>query len=205
MLRVENISAGYGKKQVLFDVSFEVKEGEVVLLTGGNGSGKSTLFKCIYNLLPLWGGSVWFKNERIDGLKTHEMIKMGIVLIPQKSFCFEEMTVEENIRVSGATLTINDFRNRIPEIYNMMGLTRIQKRKPFDLSGGERKRLALGMCLIHKPKLILFDEPFSGLDFSFKAEIANYLNNISRYYNTTLVIIEHSQTITNIFNSKYIL
>jgi len=74
MLEVKNISSGYGKKQILYDVSLQIKKGEVVLLTGGNGSGKTTLLKCIYNLLPLWSGEVWFEGERIDGLKPFDLI-----------------------------------------------------------------------------------------------------------------------------------
>ncbi len=74
MLEIKNISSGYGKKQILYDVSLQVSKGEVVLLTGGNGSGKTTLLKCIYNLLQLWSGEIWFEDKRIDGLKPSELI-----------------------------------------------------------------------------------------------------------------------------------
>jgi branched-chain amino acid transport system ATP-binding protein len=124
MLKVEHISSGYGKKQVLYDVSFEVNKGEVVLLTGGNGSGKSTVLKCIYNLLPLWSGAIYFNGERIDGLETSEMIRKGIVYIPQKDFSFENLTFEENLQISGITLQKNDLKNRIAEIYELTGLSK---------------------------------------------------------------------------------
>ena len=86
MLEVKNISSGYGKKQVLYDVSLTVKAGEVVLLTGGNGSGKSTLLKCIYNLLPLWSGSIKFEGQDTGNKKPSDLIHNGIVYIPQKDF-----------------------------------------------------------------------------------------------------------------------
>ena len=100
MLEIKNISSGYGKKQVLFDVTLEVKAGEVVMLSGGNGSGKSTLLKCIYNLLPLWSGSISINNERTDKLQPSDLIRKGIVYIPQKDFCFDNLTVEENLQIS---------------------------------------------------------------------------------------------------------
>ena len=105
MLEVKNISSGYGKKQVLYDVSLKVEPGEVVLLTGGNGSGKSTLLKCIYNLLPLWSGEIFFEGTKISGLKPSDLIKKGIVYIPQKDYYFENLTVEENLQISGNTLS----------------------------------------------------------------------------------------------------
>ncbi len=81
MLNIKNISSGYGKKQVLYDISLQVNKGEVVLLTGGNGSGKSTLLKCIYNLLPCWSGEIFFESKKISGLKPFDLIKKGIVYI----------------------------------------------------------------------------------------------------------------------------
>jgi ABC-type branched-subunit amino acid transport system ATPase component len=146
MLEVKNISSCYGKKQVLYDVSLEVNKGEVVLLTGGNGSGKTTLLKCIYNLLPLWTGETWFEGERIDGLKPSDLIKKGIVYIPQKDFYFENLTVEENLQISGHILPKNILKKRINDVYDLIGLGKLKKRRPFNLSGGERKILAFGMA-----------------------------------------------------------
>lgn len=164
MLEVKNISSGYGKKQVLFDVSLKAKAGEIVLLTGGNGSGKSTLLKCIYNLLPCWSGEIYFEGEIINGLRPSDLIQKGIVYIPQKDFYFENLTAEENLQVSGNMFPKNKLKERIEEVYELTGLSKFKKRKPFYLSGGERKILALSMGLIHKPKLFLFDEPLAGLD-----------------------------------------
>ncbi len=119
-LKVENISSGYGKKQVLYDISFEVKPGEIVLLTGGNGSGKSTVLKCIYSLLPLWQGQVSFEGHRTDNRKPSDLIKMGMVYIPQKDFCFENLTVEENLKIAGNLLPKKELRERIDEVYETL-------------------------------------------------------------------------------------
>lgn len=166
MLKVEKLSTGYGKKQVLWDVSFEVGDNEIVLLTGGNGSGKSTVLKCIYGLLKPWNkeGKIIFDGVDITGLRTSELIKLGLVYIPQKNNYFEEFTVQENIEVRGSIYSKNVVKERIGEVYDLPKLYEMRNRKPFNMSGGERQLIALGIALIHQPKLIMFDEPFAGID-----------------------------------------
>jgi ABC-type branched-subunit amino acid transport system ATPase component len=192
MLKVENISSGYGKKQVLFDVSLEVNKGDVVLLTGGNGSGKSTLLKCIYNLLPLWGGVIQFDGKSTKGLKPSELIHKGIVYIPQKDFYFENLTVKENLEISGNILPKAIQKERIEEVLELTGLRGLKKRKPFNLSGGERKVLAFGMALIHKPKLLLFDEPFAGVDRNNSKLLLNLLQQNLIKHDKGIIVVEHN-------------
>lgn len=197
MLEVKNISSGYGKKQVLFDVSFEVKQGKIVLLTGGNGSGKSTILKCIYGLLPLWSGEIHFNGENLAGFKTSDMIKKGIVYIPQKNNYFENLTVQENLEVSGSIYTKNVLKEKINNVYQEIPkLFAQKKRTPFNLSGGERQLLAFGLALIHEPKLILFDEPTSGIDKNNTNKIISLLYNMKKIYGLSFIIIEHRNTIT---------
>jgi len=193
MLKVEHISSGYGKKQVLYDVSFEVNKGEVVLLTGGNGSGKSTVLKCVFNLLPLWSGAIYFDGERIDGLKPSDMIRKGIVYIPQKNNYFESLTVHENLLVSGSTYTNAIIKQREQEVFQLSSLLEYQNRTPFNLSGGERQLLALGNALMHKPKLILFDEPSAGLDEANTKVMVDKLLKLKEQ-NISMLIVEHKKT-----------
>jgi len=196
MLEVKNISSGYGKKQVLYDVSLTVEKGEVVLLTGGNGSGKSTLLKCIYNLLPCWTGEIFFEGENLNGTKPSDLIKKGIVYIPQKDFYFENLTVNENLQISGNTLPKDILRERICEVYELTGLGKLKKRKPFDLSGGERKILAFGMGLIHHPKLLLLDEPMAGLDIHSENLVKDLISErIDKKIG--FLIVEHSSHLKN--------
>ncbi len=195
MLEIRNISTGYGKKQVLYDVSLEVHSGETVLLSGGNGSGKSTLLKCIYNLLPLWSGEIFFESEKISGLKPSDLIRKGIVYIPQKDFCFENLTVEENLQIAGTIYSKTDLEKRISKVYENTGLERYKKRKPFDLSGGERKLLAFGMGLIHQPKLILFDEPLAGVDSQTSQRISSLFQQELLSRNISTIYIEHKNEI----------
>lgn len=202
MLEVKNISSGYAKKQVLFDVSLTVNTGEVVLLTGGNGSGKSTLLKCIYNLLPCWSGEILFEVEKINGLKPSDLIQKGIVYIPQKDFYFENLTVEENLQISGNSLSKNELKERIAEVFELTGLSKLKKRKPFDLSGGERKILAFGMGLIHKPRVLLFDEPFAGVDSINSATLLRlFKETIINKYNS-VIIVEHKDDVKQLYSRK---
>lgn len=202
MLTINNISSGYDKKQVLFDVSMEIAAGEVVLLTGGNGSGKSTLLKCIYNLLPVWTGSIKFEGQDTSKNKPSDLIHNGIVYIPQMDFYFENLTVLENLQISGNTLSKKVLKERITEVFELTGLEKFIKRKPFDLSGGERKILAFGMGLIHKPKLLLFDEPFAGVDAKNTTTLLRLFKETIIKHDNGVIIVEHKDDAKQLFTRK---
>ena len=205
MLEVKNISSGYGKKQVLYDVSLQVKKGEVVLLTGGNGSGKSTLLKCIYNLLPCWFGEIFLKGEKSNELKPSDLIKKGLVYIPQKDNYFENLTVQENLEISGSIYSKTELKEKIKNVFeNFNKLTGLKKRTPFSLSGGERQLLAFGMALIHEPKLILFDEPMAGLDSQYTKLIIDMISRLKEK-NITLLIVEHKKLLNDFTDREFVL
>jgi len=206
MLEVKHISSGYGKKQVLFDVSFEVSDNEVVLLTGGNGSGKSTVLKCIYGLLPLWNkeGKIIFNGKDITNIGTSNMVKEGIVYIPQKNNYFESLSVHENLMVSGSIYSNDVIRERESEVYQFSNLYNLRDRTPFNLSGGERQLLALSNALMHRPKFLLFDEPFSGLDKTNTNRIMEELMKCKKQ-NISILLVEHKSTFSNFSNRKLIL
>ena len=193
MLKVEHISAGYGKKQVLFDVSLEVFRGEIVLLAGSNGSGKSTLLKAIYGLLPLMGmGNILFNGKCLTRTAPYRRIREGLVYVPQRNNCFHHLTVKENLEVSAL-----HFRNRsllkgrvegALDILPQLGA--LQSRKPFDLSGGERQQLSLGMALVQRPGLIMLDEPGAGLAPYIWQQNLSIIKNLNRS-GIAFLIVEH--------------
>ncbi len=194
ILSVEHINTGYGKKQVLFDINFEIEQGKCVLLVGSNGSGKSTLFKAIYRNLDLWdkNGKIIYNDEDISTLKTHQLIKKGIVYIPQKDELFEDLTVLENIELSilhlnnkkETKLRINTVLEQIPTLKQKL------KQNVNNLSGGERKLLSLAMALLNKPKVLLYDEPLAGLSDENRKRLIILLKEIKEQ-GTTLILIEH--------------
>lgn len=193
-LQIERVNTGYDKKQVLFDISFEVNEGECILLVGSNGSGKSTLFKAIYRCLDLWGenGKVSYNGEDISELKPYQLIEKGIMYIPQKEELFEDLTVMENLELSvlhwkdkkKTVRLLQDILTRVPLLKQKI------KQEVSSLSGGERKLLSLGMALLNQPKVLLFDEPLAGLSGENVKMLIGYLTQIKEN-GTTLVLIEH--------------
>jgi ABC-type branched-subunit amino acid transport system ATPase component/Ser-tRNA(Ala) deacylase AlaX len=203
MLKVEHITAGYGKKQVLTDVSFTVERGDMVLLSGGNGSGKSTVLKCVYGLLKPWNetGKVIFEGEDITGLHASEMIRKGIVYMPQKKNVFDEFTVEENLWTSADIYSKSEAKERIKKVFELLPLLEImRKRTPFHMSGGEKQLLAFGNVLVHSPKLILLDEPFAGVDAENSEILRNCIADLNEK-GITFIIVEHKrQLIDSIIN-----
>ncbi|MBL0083887.1 MAG: ATP-binding cassette domain-containing protein [Saprospiraceae bacterium] len=193
MLKVENISTGYGKKQVLFDVSFEVKQGEIVLLAGSNGSGKSTLLKAIYGMLPQWNnGQIIFDGENIIGNPTAALLEKGLLFIPQKNNLFEDLTVKENLEMAGLTLNQKTLQQRIENALSIFtALVPHLHRTPMKLSGGERQLLTLAMATLHQPKMILVDEPLTGLSPQNITFVVENMIDLNHKSGITLLIVEH--------------
>lgn len=171
MLTINHITTGYGKKLVVKEVSFKIREKEIVLLSGGNGSGKSTILKAVYGLLPLWKdeageqGSIIFNGQEITNMNTSQLLKMGIVYMPQKKNVFENFTIDENLSTAAGIYTIQERRYRIEYVYETFPLLKkFRRRTPFSMSGGEKQILAFGCAMLHSPFLMLLDEPFAGVD-----------------------------------------
>ena len=210
LLEVKNINAGYGKKHVLYDVSFAVERGDIVLLIGSNGSGKSTLLKAIYGLLPLWrsngaaenssgsaagdGGSVRFDGENINGLPASKLLKKGLLYIPQQNNLFADLTVKENLEMAGLTIDSRPplLHERIERALTVFpALIPHLKRIPMKLSGGERQLLTLAMAILHQPKMILIDEPFNGLSPQNIAFVRENLKMLNKKEGISFLIVEH--------------
>jgi ABC-type branched-subunit amino acid transport system ATPase component len=208
LLEVKNINAGYGKKQVLYDVSFNVERGDIVLLIGSNGSGKSTLLKALYGLLPLLrngavedpsigaahkSGSIRFDGEDIGGLPASALLKKGLLYIPQQNNLFAGLTVKENLEMAGLTISSRQLlRERIERALTIFPtLVPHLKRIPMKLSGGERQLLTLAMAILHQPKMILIDEPFNGLSPQNTAFVSENLKMLNEKEGISFLIVEH--------------
>lgn len=201
ILSVRNLSTGYGKKQVLFDVSLDVMPGEIVLITGGNGSGKSTLLKAIYGLLPQWNADsaiLFSPNSHGPSLTTRQPsqnLRNGLAYLPQKKAVFEDFTVEDNLRLAGHTLrNRNQFSNRRKETLALLPVLKpLLGRKPENMSGGERQIVALAMTLLHRPSLLLLDEPTAGMDHHNIQFIEDAIRTMHQH-DTTIFLVEHRIT-----------
>ena len=165
MLSLESIEAAYGASQVLFDLSLKIAEGEVVALLGRNGSGKTTTTKCIIGILPIQTGAIWFKQRRIDGLRPHQICRLGIGFVPEDRRIFPDLTVEENLRLPAVRREEGGSHWRLTErVYELFpALADMRHRKGRHLSGGEQQMLAIGRALMTNPKVLVLDEPVEGL------------------------------------------
>ncbi|MBI1736524.1 MAG: ABC transporter ATP-binding protein [Candidatus Rokubacteria bacterium] len=165
MLEVQHLSVSYGATEVLRDVSFTVPERSVVALLGGNGSGKTTTLNVLSGLLAPRGGEIRFEGRSIGALPTHEVVKRGIVQVPQGREVWSGMSVRDNLEL-GAT-TQRDRRAASADINEILALFPVladrQSRKAGTLSGGEQQMLAIGRALMARPRLLLMDEPSAGL------------------------------------------
>lgn len=198
LLHIDNIQTGYDNKQVLFDISLEVKQGETILLAGSNGSGKSTLLKAIYGLLPLWAGTIYYDGRIIQTCEAElkaqrpSLISQGVVYIPQKNELFADMTVAENLTM--CLLHLNDKGETQTRIEQLMTEIPLLKERYCQttsrLSGGEAKLLTLGMALVNRPSVLLYDEPLAGLSGN---NINIMLQNLTKLKetNVTMIIVEH--------------
>lgn len=196
LLSIHNASTGYGNKQVLFDITMDVEQGDTVLLVGSNGSGKSTLLKLIYGLVDVWQGSVDYNGDVLHDLgkrtPTHTLLNRGIMYVPQKNELFDDATVLENLQFS--LLHLNKRKEsdrRIDEVMEEMPLLKERRKQTAGcLSGGERKMLALGMVMINRPKLLLYDEPLAGLSEDKIPDMIGFLGRIHEK-GTTILVVEH--------------
>ena len=199
ILGIHNISSGYGNKQVLYDVSLNIEEGIAVLLIGSNGSGKSTLLKTICGITKLWSGSIEYKGELLQSkdtiTQTYTMVVRGIQYVPQKNELFDDATVLENLHF--ALLHLNSKKETAARIELLLGdnpsFKPILKQRVSKLSGGERKLLSLGMVMVNRPKLLLYDEPLAGLSEDNIQSTLKMLEKL-RSSGTTMLIVEHHVT-----------
>jgi branched-chain amino acid transport system ATP-binding protein len=165
MLEVQHLSVSYGVTEVLRDVSFTVPERSIVALLGGNGSGKTTTLNVLSGLLAPRGGAIRFEGRPIEALPTHEVVKRGIVQVPQGREVWSGMSVRDNLDLGAATQRDRRMAKAdVDEVFALFPVLRDrQSRKAGTLSGGEQQMLAIGRALMARPRLLLMDEPSAGL------------------------------------------
>ena len=165
MLEVEEISVSYGMVQVLWDVSFKVKEKEIVTIIGPNSAGKTTLVRTIMGLIHPKKGRIRFRGENIEKLPPYEIVKRGISLIPEGRKIFPKMTVEENLLLGAYLIkdgrTVQELKERAYQIFPV--LKKKAKKLARTLSGGEQQMLVICRGLMSNPDLLILDEPSLGL------------------------------------------
>lgn len=191
MLQVEQLETGYGKKQVLFGLSLEVRQGEAIAIIGPNGAGKSTVLKAICGLIHPWKGEIRFEGELLNDSTPAKNVRRGITFAPQGNRVFPDMTVMENLEIGGCQLPKQELRTRIEHVLTVFPILRERpKQVTGKLSGGEQQMVALARALIPKPRLLMLDEPSLGLSPSIVKDVFERIQTIGRGTGISILIVE---------------
>jgi branched-chain amino acid transport system ATP-binding protein len=193
MLRLEGIDAGYGATTILHNVSLEVQAGEVVTIIGANGAGKTTTLRTIAGLLQPTAGRVFFEGQDVTRLSAHEIVDLGITLIPEGRQLFPDMTVRENLLMGAYRKAARDRQDQtLEEMLNLF--PRVKERleqNAGSLSGGEQQMVAIARGMMARPKLLMFDEPSLGLAPIIVAQVFEVVDAIVKT-GTTVLIVEQN-------------
>lgn len=206
LLHCEQLQAGYGRSQVLFDVAFHIQEGEVLTLLGRNGMGKSTLIKTLIGALTPQQGAIYFDGHPIHRLPADAIARRGIAIVPEGRMCFPNLTVEEHLVAFAAQRNLQTEPWTLTRIYEMF--PRLKERAQHmghQLSGGEQQMLAIGRALSTNPKLLILDEATEGLAPLVREEIWQCLDLLRSAGQTILVVDKYIQRLLALADRHIIL
>jgi branched-chain amino acid transport system ATP-binding protein len=207
MLQVEQLTVNYGAIRALTDVSFDVREGEIVALIGANGAGKTTVLNTISGLVPAVGGKIIFEGQEVTRLLPHKIAMAGIAHVPEGRRVFPRMSVLENLEMGAFT---RKDKAEIKADFELVfrRFPRLRERKQqyaATLSGGEQQMLAMGRGLMAAPKLILMDEPSMGLAPMLVEEIFKIIREINEAGTTVLLVEQNAHMALSIANRAFVL
>lgn len=193
LLEVKNLKKSYNQKEVVNDLSFHIKPGEVVGLIGPNGAGKTTAFYMVIGLIQADKGVIFFHDRDITKLPIHERAKMGLGYLAQDPSVFKSLSVEDNILCILETLDLPflEQKKRLEELLEELSLTHLRKKKAAALSGGERRRLEITRSLVREPSLLLLDEPFANID-PIAVQDVKKLITLLKKKNISILITDHN-------------
>ena len=206
-LEAKNLVKIIKKNKIISDISMEVRSGEVVGLLGPNGAGKTTSFYIICGLLLPSSGKVFFDNKDITGLSLHKRSQLGIGYLPQESSVFKDLSVEENLMIA-AEICLDSEKERYKrteELLEEFNIEPIRNRKGVNLSGGERRRVESARALIKKPKFILLDEPFAGVDPIAVLDIQNIIKKLLNFGIGVLITDHNVRETLSVCHRAYVI
>lgn len=205
ILNIEDITAGYTGVDILHQVNFRVKAGEIVSIIGPNGAGKSTLLKTIFGLLQPRLGKVFLYNEDITGLHPEKIVRKGISYVPQVDNVFPSMTIQENLEM-GAFIRTDDYKQRLEQVYDLFPILRERKKaKVGQLSGGQRQMVAMGRALMLDPQVLLLDEPSAGLAPLLVSHIFEQIEVINSTGVAIVIVEQNAREVLKMAHHGYVL
>jgi lipopolysaccharide export system ATP-binding protein len=194
ILRAERLRKKYKTRDVVKDVSLQIKRGEIVGLLGPNGAGKTTSFYMIVGLIPCTDGVITFDDKDITTLPVHVRAQMGISYLPQEASIFRKLSVEDNIMAIlelRKDLSKEERQTKLTQLLNEFHIGHIRKSLGMSLSGGERRRVEIARALAIEPKFILLDEPFAGIDPISVLDVKKIIKHL-RERNIGILITDHN-------------
>jgi branched-chain amino acid transport system ATP-binding protein len=204
MLELDGIDAAYGETQVLFDVSLEVGEGEIVALLGANGAGKTTTLRAILGLTPARAGAIRFKGRDITRLATHLIARQGIGWVPDDRRVFPTLSVERNLAIARKPSAFKRWSvGEVGEVFT--ALPHLMQRSAENLSGGEMQMVAISRALMGGPALLLLDEPSQGLAPKLVQDVLALIGRIRAEGVAVLVVEQHARAALGIADRVYVM
>jgi len=207
MLAIRGIDVHYGRIQALWDVSFTIREGEIVVLLGANGAGKTTTLKVISGLLRTSRGQMTFRGRAIDGLAPDQRVGLGLVHVPERRRVFPLMTVGENLLMGGFhPVNRGQRRAAIESVLRLFPILQERRRQLAGaLSGGEQQILAIARALVSSPKLLMLDEPSLGLAPPVLRNVFAAIRQINAAGTTILLVEQNAQHALQLAHRGYVL
>ena len=206
MITVNSLHAGYGKLEILHDISLTFAEKQFTTVLGPNGSGKSTLMKSILGLAHIFSGSIQFTGKELIGTRTENISKLGIAYVPQRENVFTSLTVRENLQLGVRTIPKDDAKRALDEVLDLFPiLGKRAQQQAGQLSGGERQMVAIAIAWLTRPTIMLLDEPSAGLAPVVATEVFHVLKTLSQQGLTLVVVEQNARRILQFCDYAFVL
>ena len=206
LLKVSGLKVAYGGIQAVKGISFEVQQGEVVCLIGANGAGKTTTLKAITGIQPVAAGEIEFMGKVIKGQGAWDLVKQGLVMVPEGRGVFSRMTITENLQMGAFVRTDNEIDADIDKVFGIF--PRLKERRAQlagTMSGGEQQMLAMGRGLMARPKVLLMDEPSMGLSPMMVDKIFEVVADIHQQGVTILLVEQNASRALGLADRGYVM
>ena len=206
LLEVQGLKVAYGGIQAVKGVTFEVREGELVSLIGANGAGKTTTLKAITGTQPPAGGEIRYLGKSIKGQGSWDLVKQGLVMVPEGRGTFTRMTITENLQMGAFVRNDNEIESDIDKVFAIF--PRLKERRnqlAGTMSGGEQQMLAMGRALMARPKVLLLDEPSMGLSPIMVDKIFEVVDTIHKQGTTILLVEQNASRALALANRGYVM
>lgn len=206
MLRLERVTAGYRRLQILHDIDLEVRDGEIVALIGANGAGKTTTLRAISGLAPVFSGSISFDGGRIDGMRPDRIVRRGLVHVPQDRGLFGRLSVAENLQMGAYTRDRAEIASALDDVFALFPILATRRDQRADtMSGGQQQMLAIGRAMMARPRLLTLDEPSIGLAPNLVVQVLDAVVKIRDAGVTVFIVEQNAAHTLKISDRAYVL